>query len=59
MLKQVFFIAGIVGAAAALFYLYQRQLGAISFFITSIYFFYLAFSQLKKAKKDRRDDSIK
>jgi heme O synthase-like polyprenyltransferase len=38
-------------AAAAMYYLYQRQLGAISFFILSIVFFLLAYGQLKKRKQ--------
>ena len=38
-------------AAAAMYYLYQRQLGAISFFILSIVFFFLAYAQLKKRKR--------
>jgi membrane protein implicated in regulation of membrane protease activity len=47
----VLLTAGAVMAAAAMYYLYQRQLGAISFFILSIVFFFLAFSQLKKRKR--------
>ena len=38
-------------AAAAMYYLYQRQLGAISFFILSIIFFFMAYGQLKKRKR--------
>lgn len=38
-------------AVAAMYYLYQRQLGAISFFILSIVFFFLAYAQLKKRKR--------
>ncbi|WP_246017769.1 hypothetical protein [Mesobacillus subterraneus] len=40
-----------VMAAAALYYLYQRQLGAVSFFILSIVFFSLAYLQLSKRKR--------
>jgi energy-converting hydrogenase Eha subunit C len=47
----VLLTAGAVMAVAAMYYLYQRQLGAISFFILSIVFFFLAFSQLKKRKR--------
>jgi membrane protein implicated in regulation of membrane protease activity len=47
----VLLTAGAVMAAAAMYYLYQRQLGAISFFILSIVFFFLAFAQLKKRKR--------
>jgi hypothetical protein len=48
--RSVLLTAGAVMAAAAMYYLYQRQLGAISFFILSILFFFLAFAQLKKRK---------
>ncbi len=50
-MKSVMFTAGAVLAAAAMYYLYQRQLGAIPFFILSIAFFFLAYGQLKKRKK--------
>ncbi|PLR79773.1 hypothetical protein CVD25_16415 [Bacillus canaveralius] len=48
MLRQFFLIASFVGALAALYYLYQRQLGAISFFLLSIFFFSLAVNQLSR-----------
>jgi membrane protein implicated in regulation of membrane protease activity len=47
----VLLTAGAVMAVAAMYYLYQRQLGAISFFILSIVFFFLAYAQLKKRKR--------
>ncbi|MBT2683249.1 hypothetical protein [Bacillus sp. ISL-37] len=50
-MRSVLLTAGAVMAVAAMYYLYQRQLGAISFFILSIVFFFLAFSQLKKRKR--------
>jgi hypothetical protein len=51
--------ATLFAVIAILYYLYQRQLGAISFFIISIFFFYLAYHQLTKAKKEQQDNSIK
>ncbi|WP_079506252.1 hypothetical protein [Mesobacillus jeotgali] len=50
-MRSVLFTAGALMAAAAMYYLYQRQLGAISFFILSIVFFFLAYGQLKKRKQ--------
>ncbi|WP_245917554.1 MULTISPECIES: hypothetical protein [Bacillus] len=47
-MRQFFLIASFVGALAALYYLYQRQLGAISFFLLSIFFFSLAVNQLSR-----------
>jgi uncharacterized membrane protein YfcA len=49
--KSVLFTAGAFVAAAVMYYLYQRQLGAIPFFILSIAFFLLAYGQLKKRTK--------
>jgi membrane protein implicated in regulation of membrane protease activity len=55
----VLLIAGAATLAGALYYLYQRQLGAISFFILSIFFFYLAYAQLSKGKKAGWQTAIK
>jgi membrane protein implicated in regulation of membrane protease activity len=46
----VLLTAGAAIAIAAMYYLYQRQLGAVSFFILSIVFFFMAYTQLKKRK---------
>ncbi|WP_132008016.1 hypothetical protein [Mesobacillus foraminis] len=46
-------IAGATGLLAILYFLYELQLGAISFFILSIFFFSLAFLQI--SKKDIKD----
>lgn len=53
-LRLVLLTAGAATAAAATYYLYQRQLGAIPFFLLSIFFFYLAYTQLSKKKKNQR-----
>jgi membrane protein implicated in regulation of membrane protease activity len=55
----VLLFAGAVTLAGALYYLYQRQLGAISFFILSIFFFYLAYAQLSKRKKAGSQTAVK
>ncbi|MDE3840346.1 hypothetical protein C0966_13475 [Bacillus methanolicus] len=55
-MKSFFFIISIIGALGALYYLYQRQLGAISFFILSIFFFSLAFNQLSKRPDETETD---
>jgi hypothetical protein len=59
VLKHVLIIIATFGAIAGMYYLYQRQFGAISFFILSTFFFYLAYQQLSKARKEQKDDSIK
>ena len=59
VLKHFLMIVATLGAIAGMYYLYQRQLGAISFFILSTFFFYLAYHQLSKASKSQQDDSIK
>ncbi|HAQ07629.1 MAG TPA: hypothetical protein DCR24_08970 [Bacillus bacterium] len=55
-MRQFYLTAVAVASIAALYYLYQRQLGAISFFILSIFFFFLAFALLSKSKKKERSD---
>lgn len=56
-MKQIFLFAAIIGAIASLYYLYQRQLGAIPFFLLAIFFFALAMSQLsKKAEKGAKEE---
>ncbi|CAM3836558.1 hypothetical protein [Mesobacillus zeae] len=54
-MRTVFNMAGTAGALSALYYLYQRQLGAISFFILSIYFFYLARKMLSKSDLEEKN----
>ncbi|WP_174734757.1 hypothetical protein [Mesobacillus harenae] len=47
-MKNILTYIIVIGIAAGLYYLYQRQLGAISFFILSVFFFALARHQLSK-----------
>ncbi|MDQ0154335.1 hypothetical protein [Robertmurraya andreesenii] len=56
MKRRVLTLVTIVLLAAGMYYLYQKQLGAISFFLLSIFFFSIAYNQLssssmKKLKK--------
>lgn len=46
-MRKIFMIAALVGVFAFIYFLYQRQLGSIGFFVLSIYFFSLAVNQMK------------
>jgi c-di-AMP phosphodiesterase-like protein len=39
-----------------LYYLYQHQLGAISFLVLAIFFFFIAMQELKMLKKENKPD---
>jgi c-di-AMP phosphodiesterase-like protein len=39
-----------------LYYLYQHQLGAISFLVLAIFFFFIAMKELKMLKKENKPD---
>ncbi|MFE8701881.1 hypothetical protein ACFYKX_14870 [Cytobacillus sp. FJAT-54145] len=55
-MKQIFIFAGIVGFIGFMYFLYQHQLGAIPFFLLSIFFFALARGQLSKHRgQDKKD----
>ncbi|WP_141769949.1 hypothetical protein [Bacillus massilinigeriensis] len=54
-MRTVVNVAGKAGALSVLYYLYQRQLGAISFFILSIYFFYLARKLMVKGSCEEKE----
>ncbi|MBS4190059.1 hypothetical protein KHA94_07560 [Bacillus sp. FJAT-49705] len=51
-MKRIFMFAAIMGIVIGTYFLYQKQLGAIAFFLLSIYFFSLAYSQLSKKTHD-------
>ncbi|MDF1508245.1 hypothetical protein PZE06_08605 [Robertmurraya sp. DFI.2.37] len=42
-----------------LVFLYERQLGAVSFFLLAIFFFTLAFDQLSDPSKKKRKQKMK
>jgi predicted ABC-type exoprotein transport system permease subunit len=39
-----------------LYYLYQRQLGAISFLLLALFFLYISIKEMKKTKKQKKND---
>jgi len=51
--RFIFKILGWAGALTVSYYLYKQQLGAIPFFLFSIYFFLLARKELRKQPKKR------
>ncbi|MFD2446807.1 YitT family protein [Bacillus sp. CGMCC 1.16607] len=53
IIRQIYMIAAAIGISLVMYYLYQRQLGAISFFILSIIFFILGFRMLGKKEKGK------
>jgi c-di-AMP phosphodiesterase-like protein len=46
-------------SAWPLYYLYQHQLGAISFLVLAIFFFFIAMKELKALKKENEHDDTK
>jgi c-di-AMP phosphodiesterase-like protein len=42
-----------------LYYLYQHQLGAISFLVLAVFFFFIAMKELKSLKKENKPDDTK
>lgn len=62
-MKNIFMFIVIIGTLVGFYYLYQRQLGAIPFFIISIYFFTRAHNQLtrkiKNTPKNQKDNGRK
>ncbi|MBU8881020.1 hypothetical protein BGM26_19040 [Bacillus sp. FJAT-29790] len=56
-MRRFFLFAAIMGIMTGMYYLYQKQLGAIPFLLLSIYFFVLAYSQLlKKTNQNDREE---
>ncbi|KAB2333193.1 hypothetical protein F7731_16685 [Cytobacillus depressus] len=59
-MRWILIVTATIAIVVGFFYLYQRQLGAIAFFLTSIYFFSLAYSLLsKKAKNSIKNEKEK
>ncbi|PLR96597.1 hypothetical protein [Bacillus sp. T33-2] len=54
-MRLILKIASFAAAAAVLLYLYHRQLGAVSFFILSIFFFTLSVNLMSREKKLKQD----
>ncbi|GAA2712254.1 hypothetical protein [Cytobacillus oceanisediminis] len=53
-MKRIFLYAALVGAIAGVYFLYERQLGAIAFFLLSFYFTWLAYKQMDQPLKSRK-----
>ncbi|WNS75305.1 hypothetical protein RRV45_20930 [Bacillus sp. DTU_2020_1000418_1_SI_GHA_SEK_038] len=51
-MKRIFLFAATIGISIGFYYLYQKQLGAIPFFLISILLFSLAYSQLSQKTND-------
>ncbi len=47
-------VVGVAGMAGLLYYLYMRQLGAISFFVLAVLFFSLSFANFNDRDKKRK-----
>ncbi|GLB59093.1 hypothetical protein [Cytobacillus sp. NCCP-133] len=52
-MKKILLYAALVGAIAGVYFLYERQLGAIPFFFLSFYFTWLAYKQMDRPMKSR------
>ncbi|KAF0825355.1 hypothetical protein ACOSZF_06205 [Cytobacillus firmus] len=53
-MKKILLYAAILAAAAGVYFLYGKQLGAIAFFLLSIYFTWLAYKKWDRPLRDRR-----
>ncbi|HYK71971.1 MAG TPA: hypothetical protein VEV44_02405 [Pseudoneobacillus sp.] len=49
-MKQIIYFAAAIALGWGMYYLYQRQLGTVSFFILSILFFVFGFRMLSNRK---------
>ncbi|WP_449620169.1 hypothetical protein [Robertmurraya sp. Marseille-Q9965] len=54
MKRRIVLFLILIGILVTLFFLYQRQLGAISFYLLAIFFFTLAANQLWEPTKKKR-----
>ncbi|MBT2688664.1 hypothetical protein J7I93_10745 [Bacillus sp. ISL-47] len=57
-MKKLFLYAALVGASAGVYFLYERQLGAIAFFLLSFYFTWLAYKQMDQPLKGRKRNRV-
>ncbi|MCC3648270.1 MULTISPECIES: hypothetical protein [Bacillaceae] len=53
-MKKILLYAAILAAAAGVYFLYGKQLGAIAFFLLSIYFTWLAYKKWDRPLRGRR-----
>ncbi|TKC16900.1 hypothetical protein FA727_12600 [Robertmurraya kyonggiensis] len=54
MKRRIILFLILIGILITLYFLYRRQLGAISFYLLSIFFFTLAANQLSDPLKKKR-----
>ncbi|AIM16436.1 MULTISPECIES: hypothetical protein [Neobacillus] len=55
--RQIILI--LIISAWPLFYLYERQLGAISFLLLAVFFLFISIKEIKKAKEEEQEKSKK
>ena len=53
-MKKILLYAAIFAAAAGVYFLYGKQLGAIAFFVLSFYFTWLSYKKWDRPVKGRR-----
>ncbi|WP_394581341.1 hypothetical protein [Cytobacillus firmus] len=53
-MKKILLYIAILAAAAGVYFLYGKQLGAIAFFLLSIYFTWLAYKKWDRPLRGRR-----
>ncbi|MEK3857563.1 hypothetical protein [Cytobacillus sp. FSL H8-0458] len=53
-MKKILLYTAILAAAAGVYFLYGKQLGAIAFFLLSIYFTWLAYKKWDRPLRGRR-----
>ncbi|MED3623838.1 hypothetical protein [Neobacillus thermocopriae] len=51
--RQIILI--LIISAWPLFYLYERQLGAISFLLLAVFFLFISIKEMKKAKEEEQE----
>ncbi|MDQ0269288.1 hypothetical protein [Cytobacillus purgationiresistens] len=54
-MKLLFFAVAVIGFFIGFYFLYKSQLGAIPFFLLSLFFMWLAFFQVKKAMREDKE----
>lgn len=53
-MKKILLYTAILAAAAGVYFLYGKQLGAIAFYLLSIYFTWLAYKKWDRPLRGRR-----
>lgn len=58
-MKFSYIVLILIVSAWPLYYLYQRQLGAVSFLLLALFFLYIALKEMKKLKQSESQEKIK